>query len=60
VYGIYLLTVRPYNVAVVGGFELTLTLTTLCMCGLAMAVMDNRGRSDLTRWVACMVGWGGV
>ncbi|KAL4434011.1 hypothetical protein ABPG75_000452 [Micractinium tetrahymenae] len=48
-YAIYLLAVRPYNVAVVGGVELTATLCTLCMLGLAMAVMEGRGESDLTR-----------
>lgn len=56
VYAIYLLAVRPYNVAVVGGFELTATVCTLCMLGLAMAVMDGRGESDLMRWVQAALG----
>jgi hypothetical protein len=41
--------VRPYNVAVVGGFELVTTLTTLVCCGLAMVVMDGRGSSNISR-----------
>ena len=40
---------RPYNVAVVGGFELVTTLTTLVCCGLAMVVMDGRGSSNISR-----------
>lgn len=40
---------RPYSVALVGAFELASALTTLTICGLAMAVMDGRGSSDLTR-----------
>lgn len=47
---------RPYSVALVGGFELASALTTLTTCGLAMAVMDGRGSSDLTRCAAlCML-----
>lgn len=44
-----------------GGFELTATLCTVCMLGLAMAVMDGRGESDLTRWVpAELLAWAGL
>lgn len=49
VYTIYLWAVRPYSVALVGGFELAGALATISMCGLAMSVMDGRGSSDLTR-----------
>ena len=49
VYTIYLLAVRPYNVALVGAFELVTTLCTLATSGLTMALMDGRGSSDFTR-----------
>jgi hypothetical protein len=41
--------VRPFNVALVGGFELVTTLCALSTTGLAMAVMGGRGSSDFTR-----------
>ena len=49
VYAIYLWSVRPYNLALLGGFELATTLATLCALGLSMAVMDGRGASDVMR-----------
>lgn len=49
VYLIYLWAVRPYGCAVVGAFEVAGSLATLCMAGLGMAVMDQRGQSDVTR-----------
>jgi hypothetical protein len=48
-YAIYLLAVRPYNVALVGAFELAATLSALTVTGLAMALMDGRGADDVTR-----------